>query len=483
MAPAEPRNPDRSALMPMDYKQYQQEVTDDISSVLAAASCQPIIFVGSGFSRRYAGGPNWEELLRALAAECPLIDKDFAYYKQAQGGDLKRIGSLFTELFREWAWGKGRSKFPAEYFTEAYSGEVFIKHTIATLLKKLGPKGPGKSYGSALLDAEIEALRNISAHAVVTTNYDEVLEPLFPDYERVVGQQILRKPYLAIGEIFKIHGCVSDPLSIVINESDYQRFEADHKYLSAKLLTYFVEHPLLFIGYRAEDPNIKAILYDVDRMVRASFQLVPNIYVLEWDPKLTYASYPARDKVISVAPDTNIRIKSISASSFDWVFKAFGQSGNLEKINTKLLRALMARAVELVRSNIPKKHVEIDFKTLDHAVSSGEDFAKLFGVTSIADPSQVNLNYRFTLTQVAEQLGFTYWGKAHELIQVLKDQTGFDMKASDNRYHITMRVGKAEKSVPNKYSEAAVDILRAVLNGDTYKLDPQPIKDPKATAS
>lgn len=456
--------------MPMDYKQYQDEVTTDIVSVLAEASCQPILFIGSGFTKRYAGGPSWEELLRKLAAGCPLIDKDFAYYKQAHGGDLKKIGSLFSELYREWAWTKGKPKFPPEYFTEAYTSDVFIKHTIAELLRDLGPKGGKGSYGSPELDAEIAALKSISAHAVITTNYDEVIEPLFPEYERVIGQQILRKPYLAIGEIFKIHGCVSDPMSIVVNEADYQRFHEDHKYLSAKLLTYFVEHPLVFIGYRAEDPNIKAILYDVDRMVRANFQLVPNIYVLEWDPGITAASYPARDKVLSVAVDTNIRIKSITASSFEWVFKALAQAGNLEKINTKLLRALMARAVELVRCNIPKKHIEIDFKTLDHAVSSGENFAKLFGVTSLSDPSQVNMNYRYTLSGVAEELGYTYWSKAHDLIQVLKDQTGFDMKASDNKYHITMRVGKAVKSVTNKYSEAAVDILRAVLNGHKYEL-------------
>lgn len=465
--------------MPMDYTQYQQEVTADIASVLASASCQPILFIGSGFTKRYAGGPNWEELLRKLAAACPLIDRDFAYYKQAHEGDLKKIGSLFSNLYREWAWTKGKSKFPLEYFTEKYTSDVFIKHTIATLLKDLGPKGGKASYGSPELDAEIDALKAISAHAIVTTNYDELIEPLFPEYERLIGQQILRKPYLAIGEIFKIHGCVSDPMSIVINEADYQRFQEDHKYLSAKLLTYFVEHPLLFVGYRAEDPNIKAILYDVDRMVRANFQLVPNIYVLEWDPSITEASYPARDKVLSVAPDTNIRIKSITASSFEWVFRAFGQAGNLEKINMKLLRALMARSVELVRCNIPKKHIDIDFKTLDHAVSTGENFAKLFGVTSIADPSQVNLNYRYTLSQVAEELGFTYWSKAHDLIQVLKDQSGFDMKSSDNKYHITMRVGKAEKSVTNKYSEPAVDLLRAVLNGEKYELDTGPIKEGK----
>jgi hypothetical protein len=50
------------------------------------------------------------------------------------------------------------------------------------------------------------------------------------------------------------------------------------------------------------------------------------------------------------------------------------------------------------------------------------------------------------------------------------------MKSSDNKYHITMRVGKAEKSVTHKYSEPAVDLLRAVLNGEKYQIDTGPIK-------
>lgn len=462
--------------MAMDYNQYKEEVSADITKVIADAGCQPILFVGSGFTKRYAGGPNWEELLGLLAKGCPLIDKEFAYYKQTYGNDLKKIGSVFSDLYREWAWStKGKNKkFPDEYFTTEYNSDIFIKHAISDLLKPLGPeKG---SYGSAELDAEIEALKKISAHAVITTNYDEVIEPLFPEYERVIGQQIFRKPYLAIGEIFKIHGCRSDPKSIVINEADYTRFHEDHKYLSAKLLTYFAEHPLIFIGYRADDPNIKSILYDVDRMVRASFDLVPNIYILEWDSSITDTSYPARDKVISVANDINIRIKSISASSFKWVFEAFGQNGDLGKINTKLLRSLMARSVELVRSSIPKKHVEIDFQTLEHAVDSGETFAKLFGVTSLADPSQVNLNYRYVISGVAEKLGVKHWTSVQKLIKELLDKTGFDMKASDNKYHIVMRTGQAEGSRTHKYSDAAVDLLQKILTGAKYKLETKKVQ-------
>lgn len=457
--------------MPMDYLQYQEEVTTDIAEVLSEAQCQPILFVGSGFTKRYAGGPNWEQLLTKLAETCPLIDKDFAYYKQLYQSDLKKIGSVFSELYLRWAWGEGKDSFPESYFSADSPRDIFIKHAVSEILKGLGPDKNG-SYGSPELDAEIKALKEISPHAIITTNYDEIIEPLFPDYERVVGQQIIRKSFLSIGEIFKIHGCRTAPQSIVLNEEDYKRFDEDHKYLSAKLLTYFIEHPLIFIGYSAEDPNIKAILYDVDRMIKAAeYELVPNIYILEWDPRLTAGSYPPRDKVISVAANINIRIKSITASSFEWVYQAFGAAGDLEKINTKLLRSLMARSVELIRSDIPKKHIEINFQQLEHAVESGETFATLFGVTSLSDPSKVNLDYKYVLTGVAQKLGFKTWHKARELIIKLREESGFDMLATDNKYHISLKMGHKSNTIIHKYTDAAVDLLKKVLNGEEYQLD------------
>ncbi len=462
--------------MPMNYIQYQEEVTADVAKIIADASCQPILFIGSGFTKRYAKGPSWEELLGMLAESCPLIDKDFAYYKQAHGNDLMRIGSVFSQCYHEWAWNAGKNNFPPEYFQANTPSDIFIKHMIAEILAGLGPDAKG-SYGSAELDAEIAALQAISAHAIVTTNYDEVIEPLFPGYERVISQQILRKPFLAIGEIFKIHGCVSKPESIVINEADYARFEEDHKYLSAKLLTYFIEHPLVFIGYRANDPNIKKILADVDRMIRAQeYELVPNIYILEWDPAQNDASYPPRDKVLAVTADRNIRIKSITAHSFEWVFKAFGQAGSLTKIDTKLLRALMARAVDLVRSDIPKKQVEIDFKMLEHAVETGENFANLFGVTSVGDSSKINLTHKYVISEVYKVLGLPSWKRVNDLIKKIEDDKGVNIKGYDNKYHVNVKFGVAETSKSHKYSDAFIDILKKVIAGQPYSIDTDEIK-------
>lgn len=462
--------------MPMDYKQYQDEVTADVAKIIADASCQPILFIGSGFSKRYAKGPNWEELLALLAKACPSIDKDFAYYKQAYNNDLMKIGTVFTQLYHQWGWNAGRKDFPEAYFEANVPSDIFIKHSIAKLLEGLGADEKG-SYGSGELDAEIAALKAISAHAIVTTNYDEVIEPLFPGYERVISQQILRKPFLAIGEIFKIHGCRSEPASIVVNEADYKRFDEEHMYLSAKLLTYFIEHPLVFIGYRANDPNIRKILADVDRMIRAQeYELVPNIYILEWDQSLTEKSYPPRDKVLAVTTERSIRIKSITASSFEWVFKAFGQAGNLQKIDTKVLRALMARATELIRSDIPKKQVEIDFHMLQDAVASGENFAKLFGITSVGDSSKINLTHKYVITEVYKMLGLSGWNKVNLLIKQIEDETGINIKSFDNRYHVYLKFGVAETSKSHKYSEAFVALLKKVIAKEPYEVDAQAIK-------
>lgn len=453
----------------MSYKQYVGEVSSDIANVLADANCQPIIFVSSGFTKRYAGGPSWEELLKQLAEDCPLIEKDFAYYKQTFGSNFIKIGGVFADAYHAWAWGDGRANFPEEYFSEKFPREIFIKHAVAMILRGLNPEA--RIAGSKELTAEIDALKAMSPHAIVTTNYDELIEPIFPDYERVVGQKIFRRSYLSIGEIFKIHGCVTEPLSIILTEEDYERFNRDHMYLTSKLLTYFVEHPLIFVGYRAEDPNIKAVLYDIHRMIKDDFEIVPNMYILEWDPDLTDDSYPPRDKVLSVGEDINIRIKSITASSFEWVFKAFGVAGSLDRVNTKLLRALMARSFDLIRTDAPKKSAEIDFQTLEHALESGETFAKLFGVTAISDPSQVNLNYPYTLTGVAEQLGYGYWSKAQDLINTVERTHGFAMKESDNAYHISMRTGTKASSKTNKYSQKAVDLLKRVRDGEPVKIE------------
>ncbi|MGF6761464.1 hypothetical protein P3T24_001777 [Paraburkholderia sp. GAS33] len=449
-----------------NYAQYQDEVRADVAEVLKRQQCQPIIFVGSGFSKRYAHGPSWEALLTELADTCPLIEHGLAYFKQKYDGDLTMIGSVFAQHYFEWAWSKeGRAHFPDRLFEANVPKDAYLKHIAAQRLGALSTTAADQA-----LQDELVELKRLGPHAVITTNYDNLLEPLFPEYEVVVGQNVFRQSSLVVGEIFKIHGSISDPHSMVLTKEDYDVFNRDKKYLSAKLLTYFAEHPLLFIGYSASDPNIKNVLYDMSRMFTPTTALIPNIYILQWDEDQNEASYPAREHVLEVGEGITVRIKSISASSYKWVYEAFGIGGTMEKVNLKALRALAHRMLNLIRTDIPTKNVQVNYEALEHAISNEEVFAKLFGVTSLNDPAAANAAHPYTSEMLATQLGYKHWTATNRLIARVKADTGFDMKSSDNIYHVHIKIGQAATSRTRKYSDAAVALLKKVRDGDAYEI-------------
>lgn len=451
-----------------DYAQYQEEVKVDVAEILARLQCQPIIFVGSGFSKRYAQGPSWETLLTELADACPLIENELAYYKQKYDNDLPTVGSVFAQHYFEWAWSKsGRPHFPKELFEPDVPKDAYLKYFAAKRLQAIKTDD-----ASPELQAELESLKQLGPHAIITTNYDDLLEPLFPEYEVVVGQNVFRQSSLVVGEIFKIHGAIADPHSMVLTKEDYDVFNRDKKYLSAKLLTYFAEHPLLFIGYSASDQNIKNVLYDMSRMFTPTTALIPNIYILQWDEHQDHTSYPAREHVLEVGDEITVRIKSISAASYQWVYEAFGAGGTMEKVNLKALRSLAHRMVNLIRTDIPTKNVQVNYEALEHAISNEEVFGKLFGVTSLNDPAAANAAHPYTSEMLATHVGYAHWSATNKLIDRVKEDTGFDMKASDNIYHVHIKIGKAASSRTRKYSDAAVALLKKVKEGEPYDVPP-----------
>jgi hypothetical protein len=205
----------------LSYQQYKEAVSANLKETIQRKSCQPILFIGSGFSRRFCKTPSWQGLLEYLAKACPEVKSEIAYHIQ-KGVSLPAIGATLAQNYHEWAWGAGRPTFPQEYFAPEASPDIFVKHKIAELLEPFGPDGNG-SFGSVELDAEIQALREISPHAVITTNYDLIVDRVFHEYKAIVGQQVIGHAYMSIGEIFKIHGCVSDPSSMVFTDGDYER--------------------------------------------------------------------------------------------------------------------------------------------------------------------------------------------------------------------------------------------------------------------
>lgn len=448
------------------YDRYVEEISEDITETVKTMGCQPILFIGSGLSRRYMNTPSWDELLSHLALECPDIDKGLGFYKQSLK-TLMKIGEEFARLYQAWAWDTGHNEFPSTLFKEDVTSQAYLKYKIATYLESLTPQSLAELVKNVYED-EIKSLSKIKPHAIITTNYDKMLEMIFPDYAPIVGQQIIKGQQFSIGEIYKIHGSIDDYNSIVFTQSDYDEFMKKKKFLSARLLTFFNEHPLLFVGYSASDPNIKSILSDLDEAMPIKGDIIPNIYILEWDRNIGPDSNPAREKIIATEEGRSIRVKLIEAADFGWVFEAFAANPLLNNVNPKVLRALLARSYNLVRHDIPTMTIEANFEMLDQAVKDSNSFAKLFGIANISDYSAASACYPLTATQLTRLLGGKGSYLAVSLIRQIKEETGIDIKVTDNRYH---RSEKVNRSMFHKYSPQTLELLKKVQAGIPYELD------------
>ena len=451
----------------MIYSKYIEQRTEAVRNCLAELGCQPIIFAGAGLSRRYINGPSWIDLLEEISELNPKAKDSIAFLYQKHG-NLLEVGEQLIASFHAWAWDDGKSQFDPLLFAPSIQPAEFIKYFVADYVKKRTPIDLSSPL-SPELKKEISQLKGIRPHSIITTNYDTLCETIYPDYTRIVGQKIIRAPGISVGEIFKIHGCVTDYKEIVLTTSDYDNWTKRKKYLSAKLLTCFLEHPVLIIGYGAQDPNVLAILRDIDEILACPGSLVSNIFYLIYDEKLSESSSPPSDMLLDLGNGSSMRVNAIHANDFSWVYKAFEANSSLENVNPKLLRALMARTYDLVRHDIPRMGMQVDFATLEQVVASDGSLPKLLGITGLNEPDMFNATYPYTLTAVAQKLGYNTWHRADQLNDRIKNDKKINIKASDNQYHIKVKSG--DKSEFNKYSEAFVEILSKVQNGTPYEIN------------
>ncbi|RYG96337.1 MAG: SIR2 family protein [Alphaproteobacteria bacterium] len=443
--------------------EYRAEVDGIIRTVLDDLQVQPILFVGAGFSRRYAGSPDWFGLLTRIAKRIGISDEDFAYLRQKNNGDAPKVGSSLVTPAFEWAWETRDPSIPEQLFRDQTTPkDAFLKHLAALEVNMALKEGDAP----AGIQAELEALRQTKPHAVITTNYDDLLERTFDDYVPIVGQQILKANLNFFGEIFKIHGSSSDPLSMVLTDADYTDYGKRRKYLAAKILTYLSEHPIFILGYSFSDPNVIQLMDDVGEAIGADDQLIPNIFYVNWKAEITNYDQVKREHIIAGSAG-QYRVRAIETEDFGWIFHALAQERELANINTKLLRALMARTYQIIRSDIPRRKVEVDYNTLEHALESDE-LPKVLGISSV---SSANMSHPYVLSQVGVKLGYAGWHGAGKLIKHILDNDKVDLRATDNRYHCKIKVGKADKSVSHKWSDEAVNLLARVRDGKPYAIE------------
>lgn len=443
---------------------YGEKADIAVRDLVLEFECQPILFIGNGLSQRYFGAPTWRDLLKTIFERLPDGASLFEYHRQKHSDDLIKIGTQLAELVFEWAWKEGRNAFPAEMFSTPIHKDAFLKYLACQHLN-----GITVSPDSVVdeLKKELVALAGIKPHAIITTNYDLFLEGVFEGYETITGQTILRYNANSFGEIFHIHGDISKPESIVLTQRDYDDWSEKKKYVSAKLLTYFAEHPVFIMGYGLGDPNVKSILRDIGEIVATEDGLIPNVYQIIWHADNVGKTPP--EQAVFAVDGKEYRTMAIHTTELEWIFDALRSQSALTSINPKLVRALAARTMRLIRHDIPRGSVAVDYDILERVADDSAELPKLLGITTVENPNQ---SHPYTLTQVAHRIGFKNWQDANKILNRIKEDKGVDLRSTDNRYHCKIRTGVKETSAARKWSHEAVDLLKRVASGDTYELSP-----------
>ncbi|KAB0266597.1 hypothetical protein FEZ63_13240 [Microvirga brassicacearum] len=251
---------------------------------------------------------------------------------------------------------------------------------------------------------------------------------------------------------------------MVLTESDYQDFAYKKKYVSAKLLTYFAEHPVFIFGYGFNDPNVRSIIEDVGELIADADGFIDNIFYVKWGDSVdTKSSF--QDEHVIFSTGSQFRVRAIVTNDFDWLFSELGASQELKSINTKLVRSLAARTYKLIRSDIPRGSIEVNYDALERVVDNEDELPRLLG---IVQANNTNLTHPLTLTQVGQRLGGKGWHVAGKLLDRIKSEKGIDIRRSDNRYHCKIKIGRSAET--RKWSSSTIDLLRKVDSGEEYTI-------------
>ncbi len=369
-------------------------MSKSILDKIAEKRKMPVLFIGSGISKRYIYGfPDWPELLRN---SFKAVNPDPYYY----GGYIEqftreglssfeintKLATIIEKDFNSAFYARkvkvpiGNSKNP-KWVEQGVSP---YKMYLVSYFKKL------KVNTDSALAKEIELFRMLKnkISAVITTNYDTFLESevFMNDYQVFCHQnELFSSDSYNIAEIYKIHGSILDAKSIVITERDYADFNSSRKLIIAKMLTLFAESPIIFMGYSFTDENIQHIIEDfLSCLTSKELSTIHNHFV--------FISYKKGEKrlletkrTIFTSNKVEIPITEITTDNYGAVY---------EKLNN-IIPGIAASRVRETRKII--KHI------VDQNISSETPESVIVGIDDLENidlrnnPLAIAIGYRDTI--------------------------------------------------------------------------------------
>ena len=131
---------------------------------------------------------------------------------------------------------------------------------------------------------------------------------------------MLSNPY---GSVYKIHGCITAPNKIVINDKDYVGFQLKYELIRAQLMSLFIHNPIIFFGYSISDANIKDLLKTIFTYVEPNSELSKkirnNFLLVEYENGSENLNIVEHD--IEVEGVATVRINKLKTDDFTSIYK------------------------------------------------------------------------------------------------------------------------------------------------------------------
>lgn len=162
---------------------FKSKLTDHFKNFDAA----PVLFIGSGMSRRYLNIPCWEDLLNIFSET---IGESHIKIKTQSNGDLTSYAENLSTIYAEKWWDSDECR---EFLKRDGARDLFVnqqsplKISISEYVKKIETN----IVENDEIKEELDLLSKANIDGIITTNWDCFLEHIFPKFTRFIGQDEL----------------------------------------------------------------------------------------------------------------------------------------------------------------------------------------------------------------------------------------------------------------------------------------------------
>ena len=258
----------------------------------------PIVFLGSGISKRYLENyPRWIELLRELWEK--YNNNNFFGYLNILRQDITQNGQINDSQLNFLLNTKTASHLEKIINAAFYSNKLAIddfsqenafKYNISPFKKILSNRFIKYSIKESYTQ-EFEEFKKMlmKAQIILTTNYDTFIEDSYNNIstykiQKYIGQKGFFENTFGYSELYKLHGCATDPNSIIITSNDYEKFDKNSVLISSKIISMLLYSPIIFIGYSLSDINVRNIIKNfVDSLTSSELLILEKrLLLIEW---------------------------------------------------------------------------------------------------------------------------------------------------------------------------------------------------------